>query len=126
MRIRDWSSDVCSSDLSSRRRNLFCRNRRPAGDHAFGLDAVGPDRVVRDVAFVERSRPCRELPATADGADEIDRAHLDVVVHFAPRLGRRIVMVHDWLDLHAFVVSPLFTLLELFGAAVYRQTVLRT
>src|SRR3546814_1204926 len=38
MRISDWGSDVCSSDLADRRQRLFLRSARSAADQ----DAVGP------------------------------------------------------------------------------------
>src|SRR3546814_10021516 len=85
MRISDWSSDVCSSDL-----------------------------------------PCRELQAHAVGVEEIDRADIDVVVHFGRRLGRRIVVVQDRRDLDALVDQPLVIFVELFGADVDRDMVHRT
>src|SRR3546814_3146218 len=44
MRISDWSSDVCSSDLSSRRANRSRRHRLPPLPSALPLDRRGIQR----------------------------------------------------------------------------------
>src|SRR3546814_1774799 len=64
MRISDWSSDVCSSDLGAR------------GEHAVGLDRALGDQVVdqhADVGLVAARRPRLFLLHEARGVDTRDQ-----------------------------------------------------
>src|SRR3546814_5933090 len=67
MRISDWSSDVCSSDLCGRR---YIRSRRPPSlgppKHLLGLAPLAPRR-----AFPYRS-PRLIRPATGQGSQGMD------------------------------------------------------
>src|SRR3546814_17970153 len=86
MRISDWSSDVCSSDLLAARR---------LGRAIAGL-AVG---VAIDVATIER-RPDRLLGATGPTFEEdgfFPRRHLE----------RRIAIVVGWATDHAIRAAPM-------------------
>src|SRR3546814_5748265 len=71
MRISDWSSDVCSSDLALRRllanpRRCAPRDRSSAGDAEWAADAGANDAAVALVVQVSRWLPeigrasCRE------------------------------------------------------------------
>src|SRR3546814_17737109 len=76
MRISDWSSDVCSSDLTDRRlqADLQAENRAPAGDFPGGL-SIG--EVPRDDLHLEaqiRAIIARYLSPGAVGTEAPRRA----------------------------------------------------
>src|SRR3546814_10020225 len=81
MRISDWSSDVCSSDLDSRRDDVdggllgraSLHARRPADDLASGAEQDGVQRGFEDrrrciVRDRDRKRPAR--PRNLDRSEE--------------------------------------------------------
>src|SRR3546814_16637174 len=70
MRISDWSSDVCSSDLLAARRGPECRP--PTG--GFRLQHLRREQIERAEAN-PRARQC---------AAPLDRKGGDQIVHFAP------------------------------------------
>src|SRR3546814_10067047 len=88
MRISDWSSDVCSSDLEvSQRRELDCRHqlrfaRIRAGDHD-----VAPERVVEEVSVLGDERDA------AAQVVEPEFAKVDAVQHDAPLV--RVPKAHE-------------------------------
>src|SRR3546814_7868348 len=57
MRISDWSSDVCSSDLSGKERTSFSRESMSSGE--FTTDAIGPPRQRLAVDPTRRALPVR-------------------------------------------------------------------
>src|SRR3546814_10834255 len=68
MRISDWSSDVCSSDLGMRRaQELALLNRRLSGEEAAELGLI--TRVVDDEALAEEAdKVVAQLSASATRA----------------------------------------------------------
>src|SRR3546814_9063760 len=79
MRISDWSSDVCSSDLDSRRDDVdggllgraSLHARRPADDLASGAEQDGVQRGFEDrrrciVRDRDRKRPARSEEHTSE------------------------------------------------------------
>src|SRR3546814_9128278 len=66
MRISDWSSDVCSSDLGLRRRNdstpvLVLTARSEVDDRVSALDLGADDYLVKPFDFREFEARCRAL-----------------------------------------------------------------
>src|SRR3546814_19287736 len=66
MRISDWSSDVCSSDLGLRRRNdstpvLVLTARSEVDDRLSALDLGADDYLVKPFDFREFEARCRAL-----------------------------------------------------------------
>src|SRR3546814_8085558 len=61
MRISDWSSDVCSSDLGDIRQPRWQRTREPAHDHRLRRPAAVPD-----------PRPARQRAGGAQPAASAD------------------------------------------------------
>src|SRR3546814_4008400 len=68
MRISDWSSDVCSSDLAAQR--MMVRNSMPLDYQAFNRFHHGGKVLAQDVEVLEHSlavgrQKGREMPALA-------------------------------------------------------------
>src|SRR3546814_2721893 len=75
MRISDWSSDVCSSDLVERRHPIqFVR-----GDAQLDRHALGAQLAQIDVAFFRRRINTGIEPQTELGRDGLDDAGTGVV-----------------------------------------------
>src|SRR3546814_5767842 len=79
MRISDWSSDVCSSDLSRQERRLgricrkaFCMGRRKTGDK----------RYPRLSLCARRTKSCRCAPPSFPAEEQV-RAHRSHLVQAA-------------------------------------------
>src|SRR3546814_8159095 len=107
MRISDWSSDVCSSDLPPAGGEATClRRRKPLlfGDIAVMLDAGGTQP--RHADAVEHALPCRQFlgthaisltrlagreQAAIDGGDHLRLAP----AHPPRRIGRRQIVQRD-------------------------------
>src|SRR3546814_10229670 len=81
MRISDWSSDVCSSDLGSAGAAGFAAERKHALDQPVDISAAGAeidDAHAQAVAAVERGRRQRDFSGGHQlclyaGVDAIDR-----------------------------------------------------
>src|SRR3546814_17834685 len=73
MRISDWSSDVCSSDLREHRGAELTRQRRAVGQLLVALDlrALHADRrlAVDPLAAIERLAELRNLRGVEDGGN---------------------------------------------------------
>src|SRR3546814_4453977 len=81
MRISDWSSDVCSSDLFKRK--LLAQQAAQVGEHpadAGVVELAGDGRVDGDVFVGGLERDAVALPLLADVAQGIFRAALVVLV----------------------------------------------
>src|SRR3546814_18392794 len=83
MRISDWSSDVCSSDLQAQPENFDLRWRRSAAEAA---PEVGPLRIVAlDQGDLPRARPAFQRLLAADGRlDAVKHIEIDEGLHAVP------------------------------------------
>src|SRR3546814_14049369 len=75
MRISDWSSDVCSSDLAERRIGDEADAMFAADGQDFGLDLALPDRIFA-LQRGDRRGLRRAAPRVGAGLGERDVAHL--------------------------------------------------
>src|SRR3546814_18124232 len=88
MRISDWSSDVCSSDLAAHRLDPFCRDHRGAPD--IGLAAQLVDHRAADASRRIGGKGEAALLIVAACLDQRDQPGLDQVVELArPRHARK-------------------------------------
>src|SRR3546814_12372958 len=112
MRISDWSSDVCSSDLLAR---------------AIGTAAIGTGRRVQvdprgiDLQLIER-RQARH-PGCAEFADELDLVGTDEVVGRAEHAGEAEVELVDVEALVAADIARVLAIARQIGRASWRERV---
>src|SRR3546814_16160679 len=82
VRISDWSSDVCSSDLESRVGRVFMKNKLLAG--AMALALIGCSERRADAAMSDEAPAMAEVAADAAGRPDVAAtAAPGVAFHYA-------------------------------------------
>src|SRR3546814_4136726 len=90
MRISDWSSDVCSSDLSDARRRGRAALRLPgAGAYPMVVDAMAGRRARGVGGADRRGLPDRALPRQSDAPDALDGQPRPRQIRADRRIGAR-------------------------------------
>src|SRR3546814_1336778 len=89
MRISDWSSDVCSSDLERKARHLVLVGLAP---HGFGLRLHATNRAQHEHRAVEHAQRTLDLDREVDVPGSIDDVQAVLrhrLVHAGPERGGR-------------------------------------
>src|SRR3546814_16773038 len=113
MRISDWSSDVCSSDLADARLRIKSGDACAAGANALGQSALG---IKLELELTREIEVCEQLVLTDIGGDHL--ADLAVVEERPKPESVGAAIVRD--DRQIFCALAAQSLDQMHG--VYRQT----